>query len=198
MPPKVKVTKPDILQAALDLIREKGADGVNARSVAAQLGVSTQPIFSNYSSMDALKSDAIAAAGALYESFIKADLASGQYPPYKATGMAYIRFAREEPGLFRLLFMRDRTGEDISGDSEQLRPLLELIQSSTGIPQQDAQLFHAEMWIFVHGLATMTATGYLQWDWALISRMLTDHFEGLKARWASQEGITWTRSEPLA
>lgn len=32
---------------------------------------------------------------------------SGEYPPYKASGMAYIDFARREKHLFRLLFMRN-------------------------------------------------------------------------------------------
>lgn len=197
MPPKVKVTKPDILQTALDLIREKGAEGINARAVAARLGVSTQPIFSNYESMEALKADAVAAANALYQSFIEADVASGRYPAYKASGMAYIRFAKEEPGLFKLLFMRDRTGETIQQGFDEIRPLLALIQKNTGLSEQDALLFHTEMWVYVHGIATMIATGYLQWDWELISRMLTDNYKGMKARWAVQEGVSWTQSKPL-
>ena len=36
-------------------------------------------------------------------------MAEGKYPPYKASGMAYIRFAKEEKELFKLLFMRDRS-----------------------------------------------------------------------------------------
>ena len=62
MPPKVKVTREDIVDAALDIIRESGEDALNARAVASKLGVSTQPIFSNYESMDMLKKDAVAAA----------------------------------------------------------------------------------------------------------------------------------------
>ena len=51
MPPKVKVTKEEIIAAALEILRQKGMEAVNARAVAAALGCSTQPIFSNYSSM---------------------------------------------------------------------------------------------------------------------------------------------------
>ena len=54
MPPKVKVTKEEIIAAALEILRQKGMEAVNARAVAAALGCSTQPIFSNYSSMGAL------------------------------------------------------------------------------------------------------------------------------------------------
>ncbi len=61
MPPKVKVTKEEIIAAALEILRQKGMEAVNARAVAAALGCSTQPIFSNYSSMGALQHDVLAA-----------------------------------------------------------------------------------------------------------------------------------------
>ena len=34
-------------------------------------------------------------------------MSTGKYLPYKANGMVYIRFAREEKELFKLLFMYD-------------------------------------------------------------------------------------------
>ena len=57
MPPKVKVTREEIIAAALELLRQKGMEAVNARAVASVLGCSTQPIFSNYSSMAALQQE---------------------------------------------------------------------------------------------------------------------------------------------
>ena len=65
----------------------------------------------------------------LYQNYLKEDMASGKYPPYKASGMAYIRFAKEEKELFRLLFMRDRSHESIE-DKEENKPLIELIQQN--------------------------------------------------------------------
>ena len=50
-------------------------------------------------------------------------MSAGQYPPYKASGMAYIRFAREQRELFKLLFMRDRTNEEKAA-GEELEALL--------------------------------------------------------------------------
>lgn len=38
-------------------------------------------------------------------------MANGQMPPYKEMGMAFLRFAHEEAALYRLLFLRDRSGE---------------------------------------------------------------------------------------
>ena len=55
MPPKVKVTKEDIIRAAVDLVREYGAQSINARTLATVLSCSTQPIFSNFETMDELR-----------------------------------------------------------------------------------------------------------------------------------------------
>lgn len=187
MPPKAKVTKPEIIRASVDLVRESGAYALNARSLAAKLGISTQPIFSNYTTMDALKADVISAADKLYQQFIAQELQSEKYPAYKASGMAYIRFAREETELFKLLFMRDRSSEQIARNSEEFKPLLRLIQSNTGLDEQTAALFHLEMWITVHGIATMIATSYLELATDMISRILTDSYEGLKARFCRKD-----------
>lgn len=45
----------------------------------------------------------------------------------------------------------------------------------------EAELLHTELWIFVHGVATMFATDYLDWDWELVSKMVTDAFKGFSA-----------------
>ena len=46
MPPKIKVTKEDIIRIAIDCVRESGEGSLNARNIASRLGASTQPIFS--------------------------------------------------------------------------------------------------------------------------------------------------------
>lgn len=51
--------------------------------------------------------------------------------------MAYIRFAREERELFKLLFMCDRSGEAIGEDRDTIRLLLEIIQRNLDIDEDD-------------------------------------------------------------
>ena len=65
MPPKVKFTKDEIVAAGLRVARIKGAEGVTARDIAAELGVSTRPIFTYYRGMDELRSDLRLAARAV-------------------------------------------------------------------------------------------------------------------------------------
>ncbi len=185
MPPKAKVTREQIVDAALSLARRAGPEAVNARAVAAELGCSTQPVFSYYDSMGALQRDVLAAAGTVAQGYMDPANEPG-YPPYKAVGMGYIRFAMEEPALFRWLYMRDRSGEPAADDRAENAAVIRLIAEKTGLGPDDAWLFHLEMWLFVHGLAATAATKYVDWDRPLISSMLTDVFEGLRARFAER------------
>lgn len=183
MPPKIKITKSEIIDTAINLVKANGEQAINARSIANILGCSTQPVFSNFATMDDLRMAVKDAANTLYQSYLATDMAPGKYPPYKASGMAYIRFAREERELFKLLFMCDRSKEVITEDHESIRPLLEIIQKNMGIDEDKALLFHLEMWIYVHGIATMIATGYLNWDEDMVSKMVTDAYAGMKYRY---------------
>ena len=81
MPPKVKVTREQIVQAALALVRESGAQALNARAVANRLGCSTQPVFSNYATMEELKLDVLRAADECYQAHLAKGMRDSAYPP---------------------------------------------------------------------------------------------------------------------
>ena len=186
MPPKVKITKEEIVEAALSLVRENGSSAINARSIASALDCSTQPIFSNFATMDELQKAVIFAAYGRYLAFIEREVESGKYPQYKAFGMAYIRFAKEEKELFRLLFMRDRTDEEIA-PSPDFEESVQMIMRANGVSQEIARLIHLEMWTCVHGIGTMLATSFMPLDWELISNMLTDVYQGIRAHHVVKE-----------
>lgn len=183
MPPKFKFTREQIIAAALNVTRKNGIAGLTARGLAAELGSSAKPIFGLFQNMEEVQSEVIAAANNLYQLYISQGMAEGKYPPYKASGIAYIQFAKEEKELFKLLFMRDRTGEKIEENREEIRPMLNIIMRNLGISEDEACIFHLELWLYVHGIATMIATNYIDWDIEFISRALTDAFEGLKHRY---------------
>ena len=183
MPPKVKVTKEEIVTAALEIVRSCGAQAVNARAVASALNCSTQPVFSNFATMEELRLAVVERADALCQEYIRREVASGAYPAYKASGMAYIRFAKEEKELFKLLYMRDRTEEPEQPESALNSQMEDHVQHNTGLTGSEVQLFHLEMWAFVHGIATMFATGFEDIDWDLVSKMLTDVYQGLKKQY---------------
>lgn len=188
MPRKFKFTREEILSVALDIAREKGIAAVTARSIGEKLGSSSKPIFSLFENMEDVLNAVMEAADGLYQNYLKEDMESGKYPPYKASGMAYIRFAKEEKELFKLLFMRDRSNEN-KENKEENKQLIELIQQNLGVSEEEAYLFHLEMWIYVHGMATMFATSYLELDEAFISKVLTDGYEGMKIRYLGGKSV---------
>lgn len=186
MPPKVKITKKNIVDAAVDIVRKSGTESMNARNIAAKLDCSTQPIFSNFSTMDELRLSVIKKAYELYQEYIKREIESEKFPPYKASGMAYIRFAKEEKELFKLLYMRDRTNEKAPQIIDFGDEIESLVQKNTGLDEENTKLFHLEMWAYVHGIATMFATEFLDLSWELVSRMLSDAYLGLRKQYEKE------------
>lgn len=186
MAPRIKITKREIINTAVEIVRSVGADMLNARIIASKLDCSTQPIFSNFSTMDELKTAVLERVISICEEFTARETASGIYPKYKASGMAYIRFAKDEPELFKLLYMRDRKGRLETEEASLFDRMEPVVQSITGLESERARLFHLEMWAYVHGIATMFATGYLSLDWELVSTMLTDFYQGLRKQYETE------------
>ena len=186
MPPKVKITKDDIINAAVEIVREHGAQALNARTIASALNCSTQPVFSNFATMDELRLAVVEKADIICGEYMQREIESGRFPAYKASGMAYIRFAKEEKELFKLLYMRDRTNEIIPESSELGDKMESVVRSNTGLNKADAKLFHLEMWAYVHGIAAMVATGFVELDFELVSRMLTDAYQGMRKQYGME------------
>ena len=186
MPPKVRVTKDEIINAAVEIVRSSGAQAINARAVATVLNCSTQPVFSNFVSMDELRLAVVEKADQLCGKYIQKEIESGKFPAYKASGMAYIRFAKEEKELFKLLYMRDRTNEKNPHPTKLNDEMESIVQSNTGLEGDKVQKFHLEMWAFVHGIAAMVVTDFVDLDFELISSMLTDAYQGLRKQYTME------------
>lgn len=108
MPPKTSVTREKIVEAAVDFVRKNGADQLNARALAKALSCSTQPLFYQFESMQEIRQAVIVRAKEIYVCFLQREMQRTDEPAYKLSGLGYIRFAKEEKELFKLLFMRER------------------------------------------------------------------------------------------
>ncbi len=182
MPAKRLITKTQMIQAAFNLARRRGMSAVNARSVSRELKCSTRPIYLAFKGMAELKQAVAEEIEKTFRGYLEREAASCKYPEYKAYGMAYIRFAREEKHLFGYMFMRNRESFE-AADGGDYGYVLKALQNSTGLEGSLTERFHAECWVFVHGIATMLATSYLDLDDGAISDMVTDMYTGLKARY---------------
>ena len=185
MPRSFMFTKEEIVAAAVQLTREKGIDAVSARSLGEKLGASSRPIFSYFKSMDEVKEAIAESATEIYNGYIETEIKSGRYSSYKANCMAYIRFAKEEKELFKMLFLTDTSSEDVLDDSdeneiEEVKPLVKILQKQLNFSRENAELFFSETWVTVHGIAAMLATNDLDWTDSYILNVLNDVFTGIK------------------
>ena len=161
MPPKVKFQKEEIVRAALNVAREKGMDAVTAREVAASLNVSPRPIFTYYDTMDQLRRDVFDMAKEEYRAYIEKGLAAPI--PFLGVGQQYVRFAREEPELYRLLFLTRPDGA-VGGAMEALKFTQDLVRESLmRIYRMDAHAadcYFRDLWLMAFSFATLIVKAY--------------------------------------
>ncbi len=181
MPPKQKFTKDEIVAAALNLIRKDGVAGVTARGLGAALGSSSRPIFTVFQNMEEVRKETVAAARAVYNSYVEKGLAEN--PAFKGVGMQYFRFAKEEPRLFALLFMTEGEVEFtldhiLPAIDENSGRILASIQEQYGLTQEVSFKLYQLLWIFTHGIACLCATGVSRLTEDEASALLTEVFTG--------------------
>ena len=190
MPKKAKFTREEITEAAFSLVREEGAKALTARSLAARLGTSTAPIFTVFDSTEALLTAVKERAGALYESYLYDGMK--QPLPFKGAGLAYIRFAKDEPRLFRLLFIECDTPSAFStphylpGGDKNEEAVRKTLEGSYHYETEKAKFIYNHLTVYVHGLASLYAYGNCTFTEEDIDRMLSEVFVALTAKSTSK------------
>ena len=159
MPPSVRFSREAVLNAAYQLVRREGPAALNARAVAREVGGSTQPIFRLFSSMDELHQAVIELALNTWKLDIRQRLQNSPVP-YLTIAMSYLLFARDEPQLFKLLFMRDRVS-DGSCTAYDIDWGVPLLKDSINVDTDMARKLYNRNWYFCHGLAVAIATKYI-------------------------------------
>ena len=174
MPPSVNSTKEEIVNAALQVVREKGTAALTTRQIAAVLGVSTRPIFTYFQNMQQVQEAVRQAAQALYHSYIKKGLE--QVHPFIGLGEQYIRFATQEPELYRLLFLPLAPGSENKAMEEMERTqnlVLEFLQQIYQLDEAAAKRFFRDVWLVAHSLAALIVTNCCPYSPEEIRQILT-------------------------
>ncbi|MBE6648259.1 MAG: TetR/AcrR family transcriptional regulator [Ruminococcaceae bacterium] len=181
MPPKIKFTKEQIIQAGLELVRKYGGEELSARSVSNELGCSPQPIFSYFENMEDLKKAVLEAARGVYKKYISEGL--NQNAPFKGAGMQYLRFADEEPKLFEFLFMIDH-GEKVvtqflSKNDVNYSNILEALEKSWNVEKEKAERIYNHMSVYTYGLSILFAKKAGIFTMEDAERMISEMFMSL-------------------
>jgi AcrR family transcriptional regulator len=179
MPPKAKITKDMIVQAAVEVAKQSGHEKINARTVAEKLNCSTQPVMYHFSTIDAMKREAYARADHLHTEYLMT--VSPEQDPILGIGLNYIRFAVEEPQLFRFLFQSGYAQENSlleMIDSEELIPVLAAMQEGAGLSMEKTRQVFLTVALFAHGYASIIANNGLEYDETLVAKHLEQAWNG--------------------
>lgn len=160
MPPTVRFTRDAVLHAACQLMRREGMEALNARAIAKELGGSTQPIFRLFTNMEDLRRELILYVARQFQAHAEADMAQSD-SPYIQLCTTYLLYGRDEPELFKLLFMRDRVSEGQYSDQTNFDLVFNIIKKETQLDDETAMRFFERTWLFIHGLAVCIATKYI-------------------------------------
>lgn len=173
IPPARKFRKEDIVDVAYEIVKNEGYESINARRIASELGCSVQPIFHNFSSMEELSKEVY---NKIYNKFKEYMLngKNSQDMAYKQMGLAYIKFAKEYPKFFRILFMQktDLSAEKILLNDDVGVDVIKTGQLLTGLSYEEQTKFHVKVWIFTHGIACFVATNAVQFTDKEIEELL--------------------------
>ena len=159
MPPTIKYKKEEIINAALNVAGRKGIDSVTAREVAKELKVSVGPIFTYYDTMDQLRCDVYEHAKNRYRAYIERGLTESI--PFLGIWRQYLTFAKEEPELFRLLFLTKPSNAS-GGAMEALQISQDMARESImriyKLDAHQADCYFRDIWIMALGFATLIVT----------------------------------------
>jgi AcrR family transcriptional regulator len=171
-----------VIAAGLKRIEEGEGGELGLRALARDVGVSATALYRHFPDkealLDALADEGLRRLGALQaQAWLKA---GGGSAGFKATGIAYVRFAHDEPALFRLSFTRQmserKEGED-GGEVAYNLLRAGVGEALPGVKDPDVAALHA--WALVHGLAMLVLDRRIAWDEAMVGKVVGLTFGGI-------------------
>lgn len=172
MPAKKQITHDMILEVSLKLLKEKGFEAITVKELSKALHCSTQPIYLSFTGMDELRNELIPLAVKEFRTVMEKESPDGAIRLYDRT---YIHFAQNAPRLFCFLFMR------ANAFIQTKRLLFPIIDQSVkefmalyGISYEEADSLHDHLWMHTHGIASMIATDFCDWNMEKAEHMLTE------------------------
>ena len=182
MPAVRKVSTEQIIDAAVDVLRDDGFSAINASSVAKKLGCSTQPIYFSFRNMEELKAALTERAIQMHTQRVRDSLRihEGNDSRYSSYGMGFVKFAAEEKQLFRWLYLE---GEQLGPyQNDVLTPeVISVITEEFGYEEDVARRFHQDMVYFTYGLAILANTDHLHLTEAELREAFRREFRALIA-----------------
>ena len=162
---KTTISREVILEAALKMLIRDGYASVNVKTLAAEIGCSTQPIVWHFENMDGLRR-ALSEYAMEYAAKKAESKKDNKLESFEFLGRSYVKMAFKEPNLFKFLYL----GESPMGRPYNLKDvgraknkeMIAMIAGQTGLNEEQVIRFVRNTIIYSHGIATMLATGVLK------------------------------------
>ena len=183
MPPKARISREDILNAAFDLVREKGQAALNVRAAAKRLGCSTQPVLYNFATVESLKDAVYRKADEFHTAYILPQAGEGA-DALLQLGLNYVRFGHEEGHLFRFLFESNQFGGMDMNALVQwpgVGELVNILAQGLGCQAEAARQVFLTFFAVAHGLGSLLANNAMAYDENECAKMLETVFFGALA-----------------
>lgn len=180
MPPKAKITRNMVVNAAFEIARATGAENISARTVSKELNCSTQPVMYHFATIEELKKAAYEKADEYHTGYLL-NFSRAREGVMLEIGLNYIRFAIEEPNLFRFLFQSGiSSGNGLLEivDSEGLMPVLSAMQKEMDMSIEQVKEIFITLALLVHGYASLIANNSWKYDEELIAAHLKRVYTG--------------------
>lgn len=160
MPPKKQFSKDQIVDAAFEIAREEGFDGLTVRKIAERLGSSVAPIYVSFENIDGVRQAVMERTQQVAREMMAA---TNTGDPFLDIGVASLRFAKEYSVLFRDMVLKENP--DTVTAQQQLEPeLIDLMASEpalAGFTPDELRSLFLKMRIFQLGLSIMVANKLL-------------------------------------
>lgn len=165
MPAVVEMSKEHIVKVAVKMVNDNGWESVNARSLAAKLGISTKPLYRIYNNMDEIKEDIYKEIAHLYDEYLTSRIDSKK--ALLTLCIAYVEFAQEYKNLFISLFLSNnlkwKSIENVLDEKWNQSTIVNLVNKH-GYTFEEAKSLFMNIWLYANGLATLIATNELKID----------------------------------
>lgn len=154
--PKQRITKEMVVNAAFEIARKSGMEQVMVKNIADKIGCSVQPIYSYCNNMDGLRQDVIEKVNCFIQEYVTNHIDINDL--FRSSGHAYIRLAKEEPHLFKIFILHQRSGISSLDDlyqSETNPGIAQFISEKLHISLAKAKQLHLNMLIYTIGIGTI-------------------------------------------
>lgn len=179
MPPVVRYSKNQIIEVAYRIVETEGIENLNARKLSQELNCSIQPIFHNFKTMDELKKNLLKKIYETYQMYMISN--TNNLNTYRQMSKNYIRFAKEKPKLFQLLFMTptNLTPDNFVKFDISFKEIEKIAEKSTKLSKENVKKFYVKMSIFTHGIASLVASKSCNFTDEQIDKLLVDEYQAL-------------------